>query len=187
MKVTLRKANALQQNILEAIKNTPIVNNVTFNEFEDVSEKFIKVNNDLANSFNATKTLYESLYSIRKLVGKTNSEEINGLLCDVALLDKQIHLYNIVASSQPRTDSDVVRGKLEKIKNSTESSRLYGRSDEIVSTILDETDINKAKSKVNELKKEKQKIQDKVLELNIKTEIELPSDVAATLTNAGIL
>lgn len=187
MKVTLRKANALQQNILDAIKNTPIVNSVSFNEFEDVFDKFVKVNNDFSYSFTATNSLYESLYAIRKLVGKTNAEEINGLLCDVALLDKQIQLYTVVATSQPRTDSDVVRGKLEKIKNSTESSRLYGRSDEVVSTILDETDINKAKSKVNELKKQKQKIQDTILELNIKTEIELPSDVVATLTQVGIL
>jgi hypothetical protein len=104
------------------------------------------------------------------------------------LIEKKIQLKQNIATSAPATAINVIEGKLEKIKNTTETSRsLYGRNDEVTSTILDEATISGGKYLVSSLKKEKQKIQDTVLELNIKTEIELPSGVVATLTQAGIL
>jgi hypothetical protein len=47
--------------------------------------------------------------------------------------------------------------------------------------------IEQAKAEVKNLKKQKQKINDEVLELNIKTEIPLSEDVVATLTAEGLL
>jgi hypothetical protein len=140
------------------------------------------------NVFDSTSSLYHSLYTIRKLVGKANAVEINDLLCDVALIEKIIQLNQNVATSAPATAINVIEGKIERIKNATDSAvRMYGRADEVSSTILDEGYIKAAKNTVSLLKKEKQKIQDKVLELNIKTEIELPPEVVSALTQAGIL
>jgi cobalamin biosynthesis Mg chelatase CobN len=188
MKVTLRKANALQQSILDTIKNTQLNNMVHFNEFENVTDKLAGAVDDYLDAFDLTGSLYASLYTIRKLVGKANAVEINDLLCDVALIEKKIQLNQNVATSAPATAINVIEGKIEKIKNSTDTSRsVYGRTDEVASTILDEGYIKATKVMVSRLKKEKQKIQDTVLELNIKTEIELPSGVVATLTQAGIL
>lgn len=188
MKVTLRKANALQQSILDTIKNNHLNNMVHFNEFENVTDKLASAVDEYLNTFDLTGSLYDSLYTIRKLVGKANAVEINDLLCDVALIEKKIQLNQNVANSAPATAINVIEGKIEKIKNTTDTSRsLYSRTDEVTSTILDEGYIKASKVIVSGLKKEKQKIQDKVLELNIKTEIELPSGVVATLTQAGIL
>jgi hypothetical protein len=188
MKVTLRKANALQQSILDTIKNNQLNNMVHFNEFENVADKLARAVNEYTTTLELTSSLYDSLYTIRKLVGKANAVEINDLLCDVALIEKKIQLKQNLATSAPATAINVIEGKIEKIKNTPDTSRsLYGRNDEVTSTILDEATISGGKYLVSSLKKEKQKIQDKVLELNIKTEIELPSDVVATLTQVGIL
>lgn len=187
MKVTLRKANALQQSILDAIKSSHLTNAVSFNEFEDIDEKFDKANVEYFRTFENVTNLYNSLYTIRKLVGKANAKEINDLLCDVALIEKTITLYQNIATSAPATDINVIKGKLDKIKNSTETSRLYGRNDEVSSTICGIDVIDASKNNISKLKKEKQKFQDKILELNIKTEIELPGVVVETLTKAGIL
>jgi hypothetical protein len=42
-------------------------------------------------------------------------------------------------------------------------------------------------AEIKNLKKQKQKINDEVLELNIKTEIPLSEDVVATLTAEGLI
>jgi hypothetical protein len=47
--------------------------------------------------------------------------------------------------------------------------------------------IVQAKAEISNLKKQKQKINDEVLELNIKTEIPLSEDVVATLQAEGLL
>jgi hypothetical protein len=188
MKITLRKANALQQTILDTIKNNQLNNMVTFNEFENVSEKFDKANKDYLTAFEVNNDLYVSLYTIRKLVGKANANQINDLLSDVALIEKTIHLHQNIATSAPATAINIVEGKLDKIKNNTDTTRsVYGRADEVTTTVCTEGNISIAKKNVSTFKKEKQKIQDKILELNIKTEIELPDNVVETLTKAGIL
>lgn len=188
MKVTLRKANALQQSILDTIKNSYMNNTVHFNEFENVSEKFKSAENEYKNTLDLVLALNSSLYTIRKLVGTANAQHINDLLCDVAFIEKQIVLYQNIATSAPATANNVVEGKLEKIKIATDTAtRLYGRADEVTSTIFNEDYIKSAKRTVSDMKKLKQKYQDRILELNIKTEIELPRDVVSTLTDAGIL
>lgn len=188
MKVTLRKANALQQSILDLIKISYLTNAVSFNEFENVSEKFKSAENEYINTLNLVHALNDSLYTIRRLVGRANAQEINDLLCDVAFIEKQIVLNHNIATSAPATAINVIEGKLERIKNATDSSvRMYGRADEVSSTIFDETYIKAAKRTVSDLKKMKQKLQDRILELNIKTEIELPPNVVTTLADAGIL
>lgn len=188
MKVTLRKANALQQSILDTIKSNHLNNMVSFNEFENVAEKFDKANKDYFTAFETNNDLNVSLYTIRKLIGKANANQINDLLSDVALLEKTIQLHQQVANSAPATAINIVEGKLDKIKNNTDStSRIYGRADEVSTTVCTENNISTAKLNVSTFKKEKQKLQDKILELNIKTEIELPDTVVETLTKAGIL
>jgi uncharacterized protein YdcH (DUF465 family) len=83
----------------------------------------------------------------------------------------------------------VLTGKLDKIRNRKEESRanLYGRDDTVSTGIVGAEQINQAKTEINNLKKQKQKLNDEVLELNIKTEIPISDDVVATLQAEGLL
>jgi hypothetical protein len=47
--------------------------------------------------------------------------------------------------------------------------------------------IDQAKTEIKHLKKQKQKLNDEILELNIKTEIPLSGDVVATLQAEGLI
>jgi uncharacterized protein YdcH (DUF465 family) len=87
------------------------------------------------------------------------------------------------------TSLDVIKGKLEKIRNRKEESRasIYGRDDTVSTSVVAEEQISQVKEEIKNLKKQKQKINDEVLELNIKTEIPLSDDVVATLTTEGLL
>lgn len=189
MKITLRKANAIQQSIQDLIRGIQVETNISINEFENVNTKLDEATAKLSASLVAIGDLYEALFSIRLLVGKANSEEIDGLITRAAHLEKLIQLNSQLSNLAPRTNIDVLNGTLDKIRASnSEASSVYGsRYNQVNTTVLTGEDIAKVKAAVAKFKKEKQKLQDKVLELNIRTEIELPENVVTILTDADLL
>jgi uncharacterized protein YdcH (DUF465 family) len=78
---------------------------------------------------------------------------------------------------------------MEKIKNRPADSRasLYGRDDTVTTTVISADQLAQIKAEILNLKKQKQKLNDEVLELNIKTEIPLSDDVVATLQAEGLI
>jgi uncharacterized protein YdcH (DUF465 family) len=57
----------------------------------------------------------------------------------------------------------------------------------VSTSVLSKEQIAQAKAEVLNLKKQKQQLNDEVLELNIKTEIPLSDDVVASLQAEGLL
>jgi predicted nucleic acid-binding Zn-ribbon protein len=53
--------------------------------------------------------------------------------------------------------------------------------------VVSQEQIDQVKAEIQNLKKQKQKLNDEILELNIKTEIPLSDDVVATLTQEGLI
>jgi uncharacterized protein YdcH (DUF465 family) len=131
-----------------------------------------------------------ALYNIRGLVGTANANSgIDLALAKAAFIDKRISQLNELAESKAVTNIAVLNGKLDKIRNRKEESRasLYGRDDTVSTGVIGAEQIVQAKAEISNLKKQKQKINDEVLELNIKTEIPLSEDVVATLQAEGLL
>lgn len=189
MKVTLRKANAIQQNINEALRNIRLEPTVSITEFEDVETAINQANEKIFNEVNRQVDLNLALYTIRGLVGQANSAEIDGLLTRIAHNEKMIALNNHLLSSPKRVALDVLKGKLEKIKSIPEDTirSVYSRQTEVSTGVFSDDALKVFKTTVLNLKKEKQKLQDKVLELNIKTEIDLPEDVVAILKQEDLV
>lgn len=183
MKITLRKANALQNAIQEQIKTIDISLSVALNEFQDVALQVEKARATVMGSDQRRANLTMALYAIRGLVGTANATSgVSEQLARAAYLDKRIgHLKGL--SEADATDSlEVVNGKLDKIRNSkSENSRLYGYNDTVATGVLTQAQIDQFKADLSALKKEKQSINDKVLELNIRTEIELIDEVVQIL------
>lgn len=185
--ITLRKANAIQQSILDMIRGIPLESNVAINEFEQPEQKLEETRVKLNASISAVTELYQALYGIRLLVGEANAKVgIDNLLTNIAHTEKTIQLNSQIGNFPAQTNLDVVKGKLEKIKT-TESTSMYSRSNDVITGVLADTVVNQYKLSVNALKKAKQQMQDKVLELNIKTEIELPRGIVAILEDADLL
>jgi uncharacterized protein YdcH (DUF465 family) len=57
----------------------------------------------------------------------------------------------------------------------------------VSTTVVSQEQIDQVKAEIQNLKKQKQKINDEVLELNIKTEIPLSEDVVKTLQDEGLI
>jgi hypothetical protein len=191
MNITLRKANAVQNSINDTIKGIKVDFTVELNEFQDVETAITKANSELVTNDGRRQKLTMALYNIRALVGTANAASgINTALAKAAFIDKRIGQLEELAKATEITSLEVIKGKLEKIKNDKgETSRrsIYGHSDTVSTSVLGREQIAQAKAEVLNLKKQKQQLNDEVLELNIKTEIPLSDDVVASLQAEGLL
>jgi uncharacterized protein YdcH (DUF465 family) len=191
MNITLRKANAVQNSINETVKNIRVDLTVEINEFQNVEDTLSKANNELIANDGRRQKLTMALYNIRALVGAANAASgIDTALAKAAFIDKRIGQLEQLAGGTEITSLEVIKGKLEKIKNDKgDNTRrsLYGYSDTVSTGILSKEQIAQAKTEILNLKKQKQKLNDEILELNIKTEIPLGDDTVATLTAEGLL
>jgi uncharacterized protein YdcH (DUF465 family) len=190
MNITLRKANAIQHSILEAIKSIKIVTEISINEFQDVTVEITKANTNLFANDERRHKLMLAYYNIRGLVGAANATAgIDLALTKAAFVDKRIAQLEELAKAEVHTDVKIIEGKLDKIRNNKESdrSRIYGYHDTVNTTVLSEDQIKQARAEIQNLKKQKQKLNDEVLELNIKTEVPLTDEVVATLQAEGLV
>lgn len=191
MNITLRKASAIQNSIQEAIKGIKIEKAISINEFQDVATELQKANTTLIENDARRQKLLLALYNIRSLVGAGNAQSgIDLALSKAAFIDKRIAQLEDFANSDTMTDLTVLTGKLEKIKNRKDDSgraSLYGYGDTVTTSVVTQDQIDQAKAEIKNLKKQKQKINDEILELNIKTEIPLGEDAVATLTAEGLI
>ena len=191
MNITLRKANAVQNSINETVKNIRVDLTIEINEFQNVEDTLSKVNNELIANDGRRQNLTMALYNIRALVGTANAASgIDTALAKAAFIDKRIGQLEQLAGGTEITSLEVIKGKLEKIKNDKgENTRrsIYGYSDTVSTGILSKEQIAQAKTEILNLKKQKQKLNDEILELNIKTEIPLGDDTISTLTAEGLI
>lgn len=190
MNITLRKANAVQNGIQEAIRGIKLDFSIEINEFQDVATEMKKANDQLITNDARRQKLLMAVYNIRGLVGTANSASgIDLKLATAAFVDKRIAQLEEFTKAVEMTELTVLTGKLDKIRNRKEDSRasIYGRDDTVTTSVLTKDQIEQAKTEIKNLKKQKQKLNDEILELNIKTEIPLSEEVVQTLQAEGLI
>lgn len=188
MDITLRKANALQTAINEVINGLDLSTEVEINEFQSPKSVIENTAELFTENLVRRGALIDALYEIRALVSRANTESgINDALVKLARNEKQMGFYNRLSKIAPMTEMDVITGQLGKIK-SRDASDLYGRREDVVRTnILQIEDIENFTKIAKNLKREKQKIQDELLELNVQTYISLSESTVKSLQEEDIL
>lgn len=187
MKLTLRKANAVQAAINEAVKALDLNTSVTFNEFEEVNDQLQAVRDRFWETNDSRNTLMQALYEIRSGVAEANaSAGINDMLASVAYLEKQINYNNMLASKGVQTSMQVLNGQIKKNAEVKDDGYGYNRRD-VVTSIFTEEEVAKFRKDAADFKRQKQAFQDRLLELNVQTEIELSKVFADFLVKVGIL
>ena len=174
MKITLRKANALQNTIQDHIKTLEIKTSVSLNEFQNVDGELALAQGAVVTNDLKRARLTKALYGIRAQVGRANVESgVSDLLADAAYVDKRLGHLKGLTESKAVEPMSVLVGKVEKLRGTESKNRMYGYNDTVDTGVLSLDQIEAYKADVRSLKKEKQSINDKVLELNVRTEIEL--------------
>lgn len=190
-KITLRKANALQNALNDLLKNIEVKARIDINEFVDVESTIASSNVQFFADDARRNDILMSIYSIRGLVGVTNATSgITSRLTHAAYVDRRVkQLEDILSNTNKLENLEVIKGKVEKIKARPADARasIYGRDDEVGTGVLTDAQMVTIRGVMQDLKKQKQTINDEVLELNVRTEIELADDVEAVLTREGLL
>jgi hypothetical protein len=192
MNITLRKANALQTSIMDALKSVDVKTTVELNEFENAQNALSLANQALIEADMRRATLSKVFYDIRTLVSQANSTTgISDRLSECAYLDKRIGQLGSLIGSEAQDSPAVVNGKLDKIRNRKEEvSRhhmLYGNADIVTTGVLTQGQIDTYRDTQRDLKKQKQKINDEILELNVRTDITLSESTVAVLQKEGLI
>jgi hypothetical protein len=188
MKLTLRKASALQQSIQETIRQIAVETTIALNQFQGdavlAAARQTAIDND-SRRYNLTKVLY----TIRAKVGTAN--DANGIstkLTLAACIDKRIgQLQGLTTASAVQEDTVVVNGKLEQLRNDKSERRVYGYQDTVNTGVFTADDVANFKKEQQDLKKQKQTLNDEILELNVRSEIELDENTVFTLQQEGLV
>ncbi len=191
MNVSLRKANAIQNSINDIIKGIKINLTAEFNEFQDPAVELQRLNTEVFINDQRRSDLLTAQFSIRGLVGAANATSgVDAKLTQAAFIDKRIAQLETFAGAEVMTDMVVISGKLEKIRtrvNDNSRASIYGRDDTVHTALLTKEQIDTAKSMIRDLRNQKQKLNDEILELNVRTEITLTNDVEQILRTEGLV
>lgn len=186
MNINLRKANALQNSIQDALTSIEMESQVEINEFENPVDLIQTANDNFFGNDARRMKLLQAFYNIRALVATANAGcGISTNLAKAAFIEKRIVQLGPIANAKPMTSMDVIKGRLDRIKN-RDDKEYYSR-DTVSTSVFGKDQIAQAKSEIKNLKKQKQKVNDENLDLNFKTEIPLSEDTVSVLTEEGIL
>ena len=188
MKLSLRKANAVQAAINEAIKALDLNTGVTLNEFEDVRDQIDAARERFFADDSIRSKLTLALAEIRTKVAQANAESgINDHLANVAYLEKQISYNTMLAGKGAQTALKVLNGQVKKFAEVKEDIYGRGMGREVTTSIFTEEEVEQFKSNAANFKRDKQRVQDTLLELNVHTVISLDPTTAGFLVEASIL
>lgn len=190
MNISLRKANAIQNAISDLLKNVTVVDTVNLNEFEDAEVLIASKAQESVNAFQRQVNLIEALYDIRSNVASANNATgITEMLTKIARLDKLIAVNQKMSERTVRTSAEVINGKLNKLRNSKDEGRsmLYDRFSEVSTGVASEANNQSYKEAAAAHKRDKQRLQDMVLEANVRHEINIDAMTENTLRTEGLI
>jgi len=189
MKLTLRKANALQLLINESISATSISTQVSVGKYDDPIAAVIHAGEIFLASFAKNETLLSVLYSIRQKVADAgHAAGISKILSEIAHIDKlSAILKPLAATSSFAPTEEVLREAHADLKKEQPANAYGSRRDAFTTGAIPQGWIPGFVKQVSDLRKKKQSLSDKLLELNIKHEIELSASEEETLKKYDII
>ena len=191
MKLTLRRANTLQLLINDQIAATQILTNITVSKFDNVEELIKNSVEKLDTNLQFRLLLTQLYYNIRKKVGKASQDAgIADLLTDLNAANKAEALYKSLINNQKAMEPvDVLKARQEDLKNQspTAATVAYRSFGTFETSLISQSGADAIVKQLSNIRKEKQKISDKLLHLNVSTEIELTEQEQEILTKLDLL
>jgi hypothetical protein len=191
MKINLRKASVVQQTITDEIKRLGTESNtLKVSLFETdvparLNEQFIKVRENHAHA----GRLMSANRFLRAIVARKNAEVgISDYLAEEAMLasaESRLKSYS-EAEVRPSLDSLIAEIESRKATGANERVSIYGREYTVEVNVLPPEAIAEAKNELESIRKRRRKIKDEMVTINVRTEFEVPEQVALVLTELGL-
>ena len=191
MKISLRKANTIQELVGEALKQ-PLESpaNLDVLAIDEWKDELIFARKTFLSEMATRAQLVSARYEVRKRISEENAKQgVTTLLATLAETDTMINLMKRNVVDQTVSDKyDVVEKKRErKITLLDKEGMHVYRSDTFDVSIIDAETIKTYKEKVKVLKRKRQRINDELLEKNMRSEIELPSWAVDLVREHGLI
>lgn len=191
MDVNLRKANAFQNEVKSALSDLKIVTSITLNEFEDPTSVIETAGAENVKARASWMSLTAAYFEIRRLTSSANATAgISDTLAHIAQIDSTMTMLRSQGgSSALQLDDAVLKGRIGKLKNPAKDTALhYAHREDIVTTgILSKHQIDTDSAEIKTLSRDKRKMQDDLLNLNVNRTITLSAASVSALKDAGIL
>ena len=188
MNITLRKASALQNAINETLKGLEVTVTATVDEFQNADSVIAAKRDEVTETVVRKTALLDVLYAVRKGVATANATAgITELLADVAQLEKRIQLQGQLAGATVQLEPAVLDGRLARLREQSGEARLYQFTSGVETGVFTQTEVADAKAELADLKKLKQTLQDRLLEINVGTTVALSDKSVIVLQREGLL
>lgn len=192
MQINLRKANAVQAEIKKVISGVKVEMNVSVDEFtSDFKTVVVTAQDSLVKAIARKRELTKALFEIRSKVGEANAKAgVNEVLTHVELIDADLSILTPVVNGTVGKEFAEIEARLEKAKASPQADSLrasmYGIN-KVETSVVTPSLISDAKLLAKSFKRDKQDLQDRLLQLNVNTLISLSDQTVTLLQEEGIL
>lgn len=194
MKINLRKASVVQQTILDEIKRIGSEKTtLSVSLFEtDIEAKLNVQYAKVLDSSQRVGKLLDANRFLRTTVAKKNAEVgILDYLAEDSMLASAEHRVRDLTELTARQDLASLQLEIDSRKASKDLDRvsIYGRGNDAYSIELNvvvQTTIDSAKAELERIRKRRRKIKDEMVSINVRTEFEVPEQVALVLTELGL-
>lgn len=189
MKLTLRKANALQLLINESIGATSISTQVSVGKYDDPIAAIIHAGTIFSAALDKTRNLLAVLYSIRQKVANASHEAgVSTILSEVAHIDKLTAVLKPLATlSSFAPTEEVLKEAHADLKKDQPVNSYSQQRNAFTTGAIPQGWIPAYLKEVSDLRKRKQSLSDKLLELNIRHEIELSEEEETVLKKYDLI
>jgi uncharacterized protein YdcH (DUF465 family) len=122
-------------------------------------------------------------------VARKNAEVgITDYLAEEAMLASAEARLKAFSEAEVRPNLDALKAEIESRKANSNSERvsLYGRDYSVDVNVVPVEAVETAKKELEGIRKRRRKIKDEMVSINVRTEFEVPEQVALVLTELGL-
>ena len=191
MKINLRKAAVVQQQIQEEIKRIGSEKTaITVSLYDtDVESKLNTQFNKYIVTNQRVSRLMDANRFLRATVARKNAEVgIMDYLAEDAMLSAFETRLRSMSELTPRISEEAQKREIESRISTIASERnIYGRNEHNIEVnVVTEQFVEDAKTELEQVRRRRRKIKDEMVSVNVRTEIDVPEQVALVLTELGL-
>ena len=192
MKVTLRKAAALQSAVSNLINELSVRPTVSVDDESSIEEELSTANEEFRNDLRRIRDLVKVKFSLRTSIGEENhSSGVSKLLTEEREISELMHELERVVD---RTDgrhytAEQIQAKFDKHNQraALSGSSYMSRSISVETDLLTKPEVAELRKEILALKRVRQATNDKVLEINVSNRITLSDDEVKLLSDEGLI
>ena len=192
MKVTLRKASALQaavSNLIGEIYARPVV---SVDDESVLAEDVAQAREDYETNLRRLRSLIEVKYSLRKAIGDMNlGSGVTSLLTqEREIAELMGELEDVVERTNGRCFTvEQMQAKFDKHNQrvALAGSSYMGRSISVDSDLISKEEVAELRKEILSLKRQRQTVNDRVLEINVSTHVTLTDAEETILMDEGLI